>query len=46
MDLPRFKKKGRSHDSFRQTGGKWFVSIQTERETEIPVHQGTAVGIL
>ena len=25
--------------------GKWFVSIQTEREAEIPVHQGTAVGI-
>ncbi|BCU07442.1 RNA-guided endonuclease InsQ/TnpB family protein [Allochromatium tepidum] len=28
-----------------QSGGKWFVSIQTEREAEIPVHQGTAVGI-
>ena len=28
-----------------QLGGKWFVSIQTEREAEIPVHQGTAVGI-
>ena len=86
-DFPRFKKKGRSRDSFRypdpkqikldqangrlflpklgwlryrnsrdvlgtvknitvsQAGGKWFVSIQTEREAEIPVHQGTAVGI-
>ena len=80
-DFPRFKKKGRSRDSFRypdpkqikldqansrlflpklgwlryrnsrdvlgtvknvtvsQSGGKWFVSIQTEREVEIPVHQ-------
>ncbi|NVZ08382.1 transposase [Allochromatium humboldtianum] len=28
-----------------QSGGKWFASIQTEREAEIPVHQGTAVGI-
>lgn len=86
-DFPRFKKKGRSRDSFRypdpkqtkldqangrlflpklgwlryrnsrdvlgtaknitvsQAGGKWFVSIQTEREAEIPVHQGTVVGI-
>ena len=84
-DFPRFKKKGRSGDSFRypqgfkldqandrvflpklgwvryrnsrdvlgnpknatvsQSGGKWFVSIQTEREAEIPVHQGDAVGI-
>ena len=84
-DCPRFKKKGRSRDSFRypqgvkldqsnsrlflpklgwlcyrnsrdvlgtvknvtvsQSGGKWFASIQTEREAEIPVHQGTAVGI-
>ena len=84
-DFPRFKKKGRSGDSFRypqgfkldqtngrlflpkqgwlryrnsrdvlgtvknitvsQSGGKWFASIQTEREAEIPVHQGTAVGI-
>jgi putative transposase len=84
-DFPRFKKKGRSGDSFRypqgykldqangrlflpklgwmryrksrdvlgtvknvtvsQSGGKWFASIQTEREAEIPVHQGGAVGI-
>lgn len=28
-----------------QSGGKWFASIQTEREVEIPVHQGGAVGI-
>ncbi|NCC28023.1 MAG: transposase [Gammaproteobacteria bacterium] len=28
-----------------QSGGKWFASIQTEREVEIPLHQGTAVGI-
>ncbi|QVL51454.1 MAG: transposase [Thiocapsa sp.] len=28
-----------------QSGGKWFASIQTEREAENPVHQGTAVGI-
>ena len=26
-------------------GGKWFVSIQTEREVESPVPQGGAVGI-
>ena len=86
-DFPRFKKKGRSQDSFRypdpkqfkldqpnsrlflpklgwlryrnsrevlgtpknitisQSNGKWFASIQTEREVEIPLHQGTAVGI-
>jgi putative transposase len=86
-DFPRFKKKGRSRDSFRypdpkqfkldqansrlflpklgwlryrnsrevlgtpknvtisQSNGKWFASIQTEREVEIPLHQGTAVGI-
>lgn len=84
-DFPRFKKKGRSRDSFRypqgtqldqansrtclpklgwlryrnsrevlgtvknvtvsHAGGKWFASIQTEREAPIPVHQGTAVGI-
>ena len=84
-DFPRFKKKGRSCDSFRypqgttldqansraclpklgwlryrnsrqvlgmvknvtvsHAGGKWFASIQTEREVEIPVHPGTAVGI-
>lgn len=28
-----------------QLGGKWCVSIQTEREVEIPIHQGGAVGI-
>jgi putative transposase len=28
-----------------QSCGKWFVSIQTEREVDIPVHQGGAVGI-
>ena len=28
-----------------QSGGKWFVSIQTEREVEIPIHPGGAVGI-
>ena len=28
-----------------QSGGKWFVSIQTEREVEQPVPQGGAVGI-
>ncbi|MCK7581402.1 MAG: transposase [Chromatiales bacterium] len=28
-----------------QSGGKWFASIQTERETEIPLHPGGAVGI-
>jgi len=28
-----------------QSGGKWFASIQTEREAEIPVHRGGAVGI-
>jgi len=86
-DFPRFKKKGRTQDSFRypdpkqfkldqansrlflpklgwlryrnsrevlgtpknvtisQSNGKWFASIQTEREVEIPLHQGTAVGI-
>jgi putative transposase len=86
-DFPRFKKKGRSRDSFRYpdpkqikldqansriflpklgwlryrnsravlgtlknatvslSNGKGFVSIQTEREVEIPVHQGGAVGI-
>jgi len=86
-DLPRFKKKGRSRDSFRypdpkqikldqansrlflpklgwlrdrnsrdvlgtvknatvsQCGGQWFVSIQTEREVDVPVRQGGAVGI-
>lgn len=86
-DFPRFKKKGRSRDSFRypdpkqikldqansrlflpklgwlryrnsravlgtvknitvsQSGGKWFASIQTAREAEIPVHPGGAVGI-
>lgn len=26
-------------------GGKWFASIQTEREVDVPVHNGTAVGI-
>ena len=28
-----------------QTGGRWFVSIQTEREVERPVPKGNAVGI-
>jgi putative transposase len=28
-----------------QSGDKWFASIQTEREVEVPLHQGTAVGI-
>ena len=28
-----------------QSVGKWFVAIQTERAVEIPVHQGTAVGV-
>lgn len=28
-----------------QSGGKWFASIQTEREADIPVHQGGAVGV-
>jgi putative transposase len=28
-----------------RAGGKWFVAIQTEREAEVPVHQGGAVGI-
>ena len=28
-----------------QSGGKWFVSIQTEREVEQPIPQGGAVGI-
>jgi len=27
------------------SGGKWFVSIQTEREVEQPIPQGDAVGI-
>ncbi|CRL66192.1 hypothetical protein AbD4_00062 [Acinetobacter baumannii] len=27
------------------SGGKWFVSIQTEREVEQPIPQGGAVGI-
>ncbi len=27
------------------SGGKWFVSIQTEREVDIPVHQGGDIGI-
>ncbi|WP_134439094.1 RNA-guided endonuclease InsQ/TnpB family protein [Methylacidiphilum caldifontis] len=28
-----------------QSGGKWFISIQTEREVEQPIPQGGAVGI-
>lgn len=28
-----------------QSGGKWYVSIQTEREMAVPVHCGAAVGI-
>uniref|UniRef100_UPI0038F7FB5D RNA-guided endonuclease InsQ/TnpB family protein n=1 Tax=Streptomyces scabiei TaxID=1930 RepID=UPI0038F7FB5D len=28
-----------------QVCGKWYVSIQTEREVEIAVHQGDAIGI-
>lgn len=28
-----------------QSGGKWFVSIQTEREVEQPIPLGDAVGI-
>ncbi|AQR64283.1 transposase [Aquaspirillum sp. LM1] len=28
-----------------QSGGKWFVSIQTEREVDQPLPQGEAVGI-
>ncbi|EKP0309867.1 transposase, partial [Aeromonas veronii] len=28
-----------------QLGGKWYVSIQTEREVDTPLHQGGAVGI-
>ena len=28
-----------------QSSGKWYVAIQTEREVEVPVHQGTAVGL-
>ena len=28
-----------------QSCGKWFVSIQTEREVETPVHQGDAIGV-
>ena len=27
------------------SGGKWYVSLQTEREVELPVPQGDAVGI-
>ena len=27
------------------SGGKWYVSIQTEREVDTPLHQGGAVGI-
>ncbi|MFM5482231.1 RNA-guided endonuclease InsQ/TnpB family protein [Aeromonas veronii] len=26
-------------------GDKWFISIQTEREVDIPVHQGDAIGV-
>lgn len=29
----------------RLSGGRWFVSIQTRREVEVPVSQGGAVGI-
>ena len=28
-----------------QSGGKWIVSIQTEREVELPIPQGGAVGV-
>jgi putative transposase len=52
--FPRFKKKGR-RDSFRSqvcyatvtlNGGRWFVSIQTRREVDVPVHRSaSAVGI-
>lgn len=28
-----------------QSGGRWFVSIQTEREIDVPVPKGGAVGI-
>jgi putative transposase len=28
-----------------QSGGKWFVSVQTEREVETPIPKGDAVGI-
>ena len=28
-----------------QSGGRWFISIQTAREVEVPVPQGGAVGI-
>ena len=28
-----------------RSNGKWYVAIQTEREVEVPVHQGTAVGL-
>jgi len=28
-----------------QSGGKWFVSIQTEREVEAPIPKGDAIGI-
>lgn len=31
--------------TMRQSFGKWFVSIQTEREVEQPIPQGDAVGI-
>jgi putative transposase len=27
------------------SGGKWFASVQTEREVDIPVHQGGDIGI-
>ena len=28
-----------------QSSGKWYAAIQTEREVDVPVHQGTAVGL-
>ena len=28
-----------------QLSGKWYAAIQTEREVDVPVHQGTAVGL-
>ncbi|SIR56346.1 putative transposase [Aeromonas sp. RU39B] len=28
-----------------QSCGKWFVSIQTERDVDTPVHQGDAIGV-
>jgi putative transposase len=31
--------------TIRMSGGKWFASIQTEREVDLPVPQGDAVGI-